>query len=104
MMATTTIKKCAIVNMQGRLGRFASVVYCTSWHLQTNSWFCGIMARSELLPSNQSGVLAQPMGCSGFEFNTINKLFIKLKNKKRKNKTVKNYVYSRKLWKFDILL
>ena len=78
-MATTDINKCAIVIMQGRLGRWASGVHCASRHLQTHSRFCGIMARSELSPSDQSGVLAQSMGCTGLEFNTTNKLFIKLK-------------------------
>ena len=85
-MATTDINKCAIVIMQGRLGRWASGVHCASWHLQTHFWFCGITARSELLPSDQSGVLAQNMGCTGLEFNTTNKLFIKLNNKKRRTK------------------
>ena len=85
-MATTDINKYAIVIMQGRLGRWASGVHCASRHLQTHSRFCGIMARSELSPSDQSGVLAQPMGCAGLEFNTTNKLFIKLNNKKRRTK------------------
>ena len=70
-MATTDINKCAIVIMQGRLGRWASGVHCVSRHLQTHSRFCGIMARSELSPSDQSGVLAQPMGCAGFKICTI---------------------------------
>ena len=78
-MATTDINKCAIVIMQGRLGRWASGVHCASRHLQTHSRFCRITAQSELSSSNQSGVLAQNMGCAGFKINTINKLFIKLK-------------------------
>ena len=99
MMETTTIKKCAIVVMQGRLGRFASGVHYTTRHLQTHFWFCGITARSGLSPSNQSGVHARHTSCAGFKFNTINKLFIKLKNKKRKTKWLK-IVKTNKKYKF----
>ena len=39
-------------------------------------WFCGTTAQSELSPSNQSGVLAQNMGCAGLKFCTIINVFI----------------------------
>ena len=58
--------------------RFWPVVHL----LSTPAYMLDIRAAPDL----NSGVHARHTSCAGFKFNTINKLFIKLKNKKQKTK------------------